>query len=457
MEIAGILLILAGLVVIGTLSAFALTSVKEGERRAAALGFGLAGVASVCTALSAALLPGAWQWAILAVLATGVALGTVLFLMPIGRIEVAGPEPQTRYDERDIMFARARLRPGTPEYESYYRMRPENKKGDDKTRSLPGLLSGEAREANLQVFVATEATFDLIEVLRPHVDGPMHPRQKVAAGGSVTDYLKGLARYWGARSVGIAVLRPYHVYTHVGRGSGQYGAPVGLEHRYALAFSVEMASDMVATAPGAPTLLESARQYGTSAQIAIQLASTIRRLGYAARAHVDGNYRVIASLVAWDAGLGEFGRMGLLMTRELGPRVRLGVVTTDLPLEPDGRQRDASVLDFCQRCKKCAENCPVRAIPYSERDEIHGALRWRIDHETCYRYWCVTGTDCARCVAVCPYSYPDSPVHNTVRWAARRSGFARRVAWGVDRVFYGAHPEPKPAPSWVPPKSRTKE
>ena len=456
MEIAGIVLILAGFAVVGALAAFGLTSLKEGERRAAALAFGLAGFASACLALSA-LLPGPWQWAILAFLATGAAVGTMLFLMPIGRVEVTEPEPQTRYDERDIMFARADLEPGTPNYESYYAMRPENKKGDDRSRSLPGILSGEAREANRPVFAATQATFDLIDVLRPHVDGPVHPRQEAVGAGPVTDYLKGLARYWGACSVGVTVLRPYQAYTHVGRGSQHYGAPVALDHRYALAFSVEMARDMVATAPAAPTLMESARQYASSAQIAIQLANTIRRLGYAARAHVDANYQVIAPLVAWDAGLGEFGRMGLLMTREVGPRVRLGVVTTDLPLEPDGRQRDASVLDFCRICKKCAENCPVRAIPFGERDELGGVLRWRIDHEACYRYWCVTGTDCARCVAVCPYSYPDSPLHNAVRWAAQRSGFARRVALGLDQVFYRAHPKPKPAPDWVPPKSGIKE
>ena len=46
----------------------------------------------------------------------------------------------------------------------------------------------------------------------------------------------------------------------------------------------------------------------------VQLAAAIRDLGYPARAHIDGNYRVIAPLVARDAGLGEIGRMGLLMT-----------------------------------------------------------------------------------------------------------------------------------------------
>ena len=47
----------------------------------------------------------------------------------------------------------------------------------------------------------------------------------------------------------------------------------------------------------------------------VQLGYLIRSLAYPARTHIDGNYRVIAPLVARDAGLGEIGRMGLLMTR----------------------------------------------------------------------------------------------------------------------------------------------
>jgi reductive dehalogenase len=248
-------------------------------------------------------------------------------------------------------------------------------------------------------------------------------------------------------------LRRYHIYTHIGRGRGEYGAPVTLAHQYAIAFAVEMDHEMVRTAPAAPTILESARQYARAAQIAIQLGSFIRSEGYPARAHIDANYRVIAPLVARDAGLGDLGRMGLLMTPKLGPRVRLGVVTTDLPLIPDGRSDDAPVLDFCRVCKKCADTCPVRAIPTGDREEIDGALRWRINHELCFRYWNATGTDCGRCMALCPYSYPDSPMHNLVRWTVRRSGFARRAVVWLDGVFYGSAPEPKPAPDWVPPKA----
>ena len=135
--------------------------------------------------------------------------------------------------------------------------------------------------------------------------------------------------------------------------------------------------------------------------------------------------------------------MGLLITPRLGPRVRLGVVTTEMPLLPDAPGDDPSVLDFCTVCSKCATTCPVGAIPSGPRSEIDGALRWRIDDATCYRYWCRVGTDCGACMRVCPYSHPDSPAHAVVRWAIRRSASARRALLWLDDLFYGHRPPPR--------------
>jgi ferredoxin len=429
--------------------AFALISVQEGERRAARLALGAAVVSSLPLFLSA-LLPYGARLVILAVIGVAILVGVVLFLWPIGRVERGGDVPRGRFDERDIMFARARLVPGSPEYEAYYKMRTENQAGDDKTRDLPGLLSLDAREAVPLAFASAEASFSLTEALRKEVDGPLASARSEYPAGRMTSYVKGLAHYYGAHAVGIAELQPYHVYSHIGRGSGEYGAPITLDHLYAIAFTVEMDHAMMGPAPGAPVVMESARQYVEAAKVALQLAYLIRGLGYPARAHVDGNYRVVAPLVARDAGLGEIGRMGLLMTPELGPRVRLGVVTTDLPLVPDSRSDDLSTLDFCRICKKCAENCPSRSIPFGDREEIDGAFRWRIDSDACFRYWNVIGTDCGRCMAVCPYSHPDNAPHNLVRWAVRRSGAARQAALWLDDVVYGDRPTPRPAPDWVP-------
>jgi reductive dehalogenase len=196
--------------------------------------------------------------------------------------------------------------------------------------------------------------------------------------------------------------------------------------------------------------MESALQYLRCGVMAVQLADLIRRLGYRARAHVDGNYRVICPLVARDAGLGEFGRMGLLMTPRLGPRVRIAVVTTDLPLAADSPASDLATIDFCLRCKKCAESCPSRAISFEDpAEDENGVVRWRIDAEACFTLWGRLGTDCARCMAVCPYSHPDNAMHALVRWGIRRNGLLRRGAVWMDDLVYGRRPPPKGELDWM--------
>jgi reductive dehalogenase len=195
--------------------------------------------------------------------------------------------------------------------------------------------------------------------------------------------------------------------------------------------------------------METAKQYVEMARVVVQLAGAIRALGYAARAHFEGDYQVITPLIARDAGLGEFGRMSILLTPRLGPRVRIAAVTTDLKLIPDQRKADASTLDFCRICKKCAENCPSRAIPFGDRQEIDGALRWKINEQACYAYWNTSGVDCAICMAVCPYSHPDNIAHNMIRWGISRSGFVRRAALVMDDLFYGRKPPVDGGPKWT--------
>lgn len=437
-----------GLALLLGLVAFGLQSWREGERRAACVALGLAALGLPLLSVVVRL-PLAVQQVLAGILASGALLGGLLLALPVGRTTRGNDTPQTRVDEREIMFARARLEPDSPKYTAYYTLHPEHQAVDERIRALPGLLAPTALKAHPLHFAAAEASFLLPEALREWVDGPATATALPLTPVAATTYLKGLARYYGARTVGIATLQPYHVYSHIGRGNGEYGAPLPVEQRYALAFTVEMAHALVGAAPNAPTVLETAKEYAAAAQIAVQLAAFIRALGYPARAHIDGNYRVIAPLVARDAGLGELGRMGILITPELGPRVRLGVVTTDLPLVVDARIQRTDVLDFCRICRKCAENCPSRAIPFDDRQEIAGALRWQIDGVKCFHYWNVIGTDCGRCISVCPYSHPDSCSHNWVRWGIRHSGFARRAALRLDDLFYGRTPASRPAPPWT--------
>jgi len=377
-----------------------------------------------------------------AIIAGGVVVINGVFFMP--RPVPARQEkivPRGRIDERDTMFSRDILEPGSDRYETYYRRHPERREGDDAFRRNPGLLSGDARFYDPFVFPAAGANFELIEKNRDMVDGPVASTRQEWSARELSVRVKQLAIKYGAIHAGITRLEDYHLYSYRGRRHN-YGEAVNNRHQHALAFTVEMDHDYVRNAPYAYCVLESSRQYLRSGMMAIWMAQLLRDMGYSARAHIDGEYEVVCPLVARDAGLGEIGRMGLLMTPGLGPRVRIAVVTTSAPLEADDRKQEASVIDFCKSCKKCAEVCPSRAISFNDRREIGGVLRWQIDQQACFTYWTKTGTDCARCMSVCPYSHPDTPLHNLVRHGIRHSHEFRKLAVAMDDYIYGRKPKP---------------
>ncbi|MDD4689321.1 MAG: hypothetical protein PHE51_06205 [Eubacteriales bacterium] len=64
-------------------------------------------------------------------------------------------------------------------------------------------------------------------------------------------------------------------------------------------------------------------------------------------------------ICAYLAGLGEIGYSKMLLTPEFGPRLRIGVVLTELELEPDPIYEGPQL---CNRCMACVNNCPGHAI-----------------------------------------------------------------------------------------------
>jgi hypothetical protein len=445
-------LVAASVLVAAYFGVFSITSLREHESRAAGISAGVAVLGAVTIALGVTAPLMARE--VIAVVLVLVAIGLVgLFFAPIGRIEAGPRVPNRRLDERDTMYARAELESNTPPYEQYYSMRPEKKQADDWMRSLPGLLAPNSLMANDLPYAAADASFEVTTALWAQLEGELCQEKNLVDPTQITAYVKELVRFWGAHRVGIAELQPYHLYSHKGMPHDVYGLEVQLRHRFAVALAVELDPRMVSTGPEASLTMDSGRSYLESSHIAVQLARFIRSLGYPATAHIMDRYSVVGPLLARDAGLGEIGRSGVLLAPDLGPRVRLSFVTTDLPLEPVVWRSDASVLDFCTICRKCADNCPSRSIPAGGRDTIDGALRWRIDPETCFRHWLSLGTDCSRCLAVCPYAHSDTIVHNLVRWANRRSGAARRITLFLDDVFYGRRPKPRTPPKWIPPRS----
>jgi ferredoxin len=428
---------------------FSLVSLQEEEHRASRRALTLAFLLPA-PYLAAGLLDFGLQTVVCLTLLGITVLIPLIFLLPVGNSFPAEDDtPKRRIDERDIMFSRNLLKKGSDLYNKYYERHPGRKVSDDKFRRLPGLLQKGAVHYDPVTSAAANASFKTVAAFHPLLDDEVLPAPPLQVNRAhLTQFIKQWGKKLGAVSVGITELRDYHLYHTIGRGE-RYGEPVELSHKYAIALTVEMDKHMLDRSPKGPTVMESAEQYLNSGAIAVAIAEFIRQLGYSTRAHIDGSYRVVCPLVARDAGLGEIGRMGLLMTPELGPRVRLAVVTTDLPLIPDERKRADTVIDFCCRCQKCALACPSRSISFDDRIEIDGVHRWQINAESCFTYWCKVGTDCGRCMRVCPYSHPNNTLHNIVRAGVPRSALFRIAALKLDDFFYGRQPPTLELPDWI--------
>lgn len=438
---------LAGLVLFG----FGAVSVREREQRAAAIAIAAA-VAFLALWFTFGLLLPQWTFAAAAVFLAAVAMTTLLLLFPTGEnsMPLVDEAKACRLDEREIMFARARLKEGTPAFEEFYgSLRPDLADVDGELRRMPKLGDPGGRFHSEKDGAYFEALFDYIEEIH-HLGDLVVPRRSEPLeidAGEATRRVKAFTRHLGALEVGITALKDHHLYSHVGRGQGVWGEPVTLGHRFVIVFTVEMEQRLIRNAPMMPAITESAAQYLRGTVIAASLAGYCSRLGYPARAHVDGNYRVVATAAAVDAGLGEIGRLGLLITPTHGPRVRLAAVTTDLPLVPD-EPRPFGVQDFCRICRKCADCCPGQAIPGDGRREVRGLLKWQSSQEDCYRYWLRAGTDCGLCISVCPYAKPVTLVHDLVRRACTANPLARRLAHRLDNFFYGRRPRHTDLPDW---------
>jgi reductive dehalogenase len=367
-----------------------------------------------------------------------------------------------RFDEREIVFARNRsIRPGSEEYRIFYASHPELEAYDAKRRERGGPLGqmgsidGSSGGPNVAATLAPGSIPQALSapsLIRPQGHPALKGRKMDLSPEEATERVKGFTLNVGADLVGITEINPLWIYSHRGEifhdNWQDWGKEIAVEHKYAVVFATEMNFEMVGAAPHTPTVIESMNNYAKGAYIATQVAAYIANLGYPATASHLRHYDTVLVPLAVDAGLGELGRLGYLMTKEFGPRIRLGAVTTSLPLIPD-KPADIGVEDFCRICKKCATCCPSQSIPMGEQTVVNGTLRWKLNEQTCFDYWGKIGTDCNICMRVCPWSHARTFPHKLIVELVSGNRRSRRIFNVMDDVFYGRRPKPKPAPAWA--------
>ena len=250
--------------------------------------------------------------------------------------------------------------------------------------------------------------------------------------------VKRVARFVGADLVGIVPLNPLWIYSHAAWEDGAHkeivfddaDAPVETDTQlvipkamqWVIVMGKRMDNETIGYSPSPVGCAETRVTYSRMAMLVATMAQFLRGIGYHAIPSINDLGLNIP--MAIDAGFGEQGRNGKLITPEFGPSVRLCKVVTDLPMARDYPIR-FGVGEFCEVCRKCADECPSNSISRDKRtwtgpniSNSPGHYVWHLNNETCRRYWAMGPADnCTVCIRACPFTKRPGFVHDLTRAA----------------------------------------
>ena len=139
--------------------------------------------------------------------------------------------------------------------------------------------------------------------------------------------------------------------------------------------------------------------YEIAGALALKLGDYIRSLGYHAQIHSPNDNSGMFIPIFVNAGLGQLGANGQLLSPHFGSRARLLMITTDGPLKYDV-PRDYGINKFCEKCQVCVDRCPARAL-VREKVWWRGAKKNKLIYDRC-RPVMVMYEGCGICMKVCP-------------------------------------------------------
>lgn len=321
-----------------------------------------------------------------------------------------------RFTQRNDVFTRAmwddRVKSKhTQKFFASYRMEATPRRGDGFTqkdfalRNAAWLISDVmtnrfADQGRREGFQAPISNDTPVAPMQAEVDDPARMSAEV----------KRIAAFFGADLCGVTDLDDRWLYTSRVDTRDLTEAPLDLPEGLTsvIVLGHEMDKELVAAYPSALAGAATGREYSHEASVVMQLAAYIRNLGYEAVPSMNDTGLVIPYAVK--AGLGEYARNQMVITPEFGPRLRFSKIFTNLPLAHDTPE-PKGVKAFCDICTKCADACPVKALPYgppstdtANVSAIKGVRKWTSDAEKCFSFWAKLASDCAICMRVCPFN-----------------------------------------------------
>ena len=171
-----------------------------------------------------------------------------------------------------------------------------------------------------------------------------------------------------------------------------------IQYPFTIVLTVEMGMDIIETAPGTDAQDLNNTAYVKTAILTTKLSDYLRKNGYATEvAHPEGGI-VNFSALGQKAGLGYMGKSGLLITPELGPRVKVSAIfvsIANLPVKEDNEHE--WIPEYCDKCNKCVKACPYEAL--IEKETCCGGKEVELIKKNCIG--CSQG--CTYCIEGCPF------------------------------------------------------
>ena len=250
-------------------------------------------------------------------------------------------------------------------------------------------------------------------------DGPHASEPVTSTAAQNAANVKATSYFLGIDATGISRCPDWAWYSH-----DAAGAPIDPPHDQAISMIVDQGFETMEGASGEDwiSVAQSMRAYLRFSLLGGVLARHIRNLGFQAKAHTVMDGEVLQPPLLLLSGLGEVSRIGeVILNPFLGPRLKSGVVTTDMPLAHD-KPIDFGLQRFCESCNKCARECPSGAITAGPKRMFNGYEIWKSDSQKCATYRIATegGSMCGRCMKTCPWNLEGLFAEKPFRWAAMK-------------------------------------
>jgi len=229
--------------------------------------------------------------------------------------------------------------------------------------------------------------------------------------------IKAMSYFLGVDAVGVSRCPEWTWYSHDATGEA-----IVPPHDQAVSMVIDQGYETMEGASGDDWIAvsQSMRAYLRFSILGGIVAKQIRRLGYKAKAHTVMDGEVLQPPLMLLSGLGEVSRIGeVILNPFLGPRLKSGVVTTDMPMAHD-KPISFGLQEFCESCNKCARECPSGAITAGPKLMFNGYEIWKSDSQKCttYRITNQGGAMCGRCMKTCPWNLEGIFAEAPFRWAA---------------------------------------